>query len=130
MEKLEKSILENNKLIAEFMGIEVSKIGKKFRFHLPPCGYFKVHPKFIKYHVSWDWLMPVVEKIESIEDDHHGHFGVYISSNSCVIQGTNFRSDKRLSNTPIYFSDYTLENKIVSTYRAVVEFIKWYNNNK
>ena len=39
---------EANKLIAEFMGY-----GSPYR----------------KYHTSWDWLMPVIDKVKSIDPD-------------------------------------------------------------
>jgi len=35
---------------------------------------------------DWNWLMKIVEKIEILETKQDGHFGVYISSNSCTIQ--------------------------------------------
>lgn len=84
----------------------------------------------LKYDTSWDWLITVVEKIESIKDEYHGHFGVYISSNNCTIQATNFRPDKRIPDPPHYFANYTLNSKIESTYQAAVEFIKWHNSVK
>ncbi len=83
-----------------------------------------------EYHKSWHLLMPVVEKIESIHDSHHGYFGVHISSNSCSIQGTNLHRDIQDSNYgSVYISDPNaiLETKIESTWYNVVEFIKWYN---
>ena len=38
----------NNRLIAEFMGAEGHPLDQ------------------MKYHTSWDWLMPVIEKIETL----------------------------------------------------------------
>jgi len=72
--------------------------------------------------------MPVFEKIESIYDEHHGYFGVHISSNGCTIQGTNFRSDI-IPEPPVYFNNVVLDTKLNATYYAVVLFIKWYNKN-
>lgn len=82
----------------------------------------------MKYHLMWDWLMPVVEKIESIWHKDHGYFGVYISSNSCTIQGTNFRPDASIVE-PVYYSNIVLETKIESTYQCVIKFIEWYLKN-
>ena len=47
---------ENNKLIAEFMGL----------YEKHPLGSFFINGSWyaeheFKYHSSWDWLMPVVE---------------------------------------------------------------------
>ena len=83
-----------------------------------------------QYDRDWNWLMAVVEKIESIKDSYHGRFGVYISSNSCTIQSTNFRPDKRIPEPPHYYNNIVLDSKIESTYYAVVEFINFYNKQK
>ena len=102
---------EGNLLIAIFMGNE-----EKLKDSMENGNF----------HLQWDWLMPVVEKIESIEDPHHGFFGVHISSNSCTIQGTKFRSDD-IQDPPVYFYNAVLGNKLASTYHVVLKFIEWYN---
>lgn len=51
---------ENNILIAKFMGLKVSNTEDYDS---------SVHTNVdvdLKYHKSWDWLIPIVEKIESI----------------------------------------------------------------
>jgi hypothetical protein len=101
---------KNNRIIAEFMGMDDN------------IEY--------KFNNSWDCLMEVIEKIESIKDHYHGRFGVYINSNSCTIQSTNFRPDKPISNSPHYYSDSVLDTKIKSTYNEVFKFINFYNIQK
>jgi hypothetical protein len=76
--------------------------------------------------VSWNHLMQIVDEIEAIEDPHHGHFGVHISSNSCVIQATNLRTDKPLADPPHYFADWTNNTKIDAVWIGIIAFIKWY----
>ena len=82
------------------------------------------------YHKSFDWIMPVVDQIESIKDEYHGRFGVYISSNTCTIQATNFRPDKRIPDPPHYFDMATADTKLDAVWHVVVRFIKWYNTRK
>jgi hypothetical protein len=57
--------MNNNKLIAEFMGLptEVFKSGKiNYYFREFNSGtWYEEHE--LSYNVSWDWLMPVVQKI-------------------------------------------------------------------
>ena len=56
--------MKDNKLIAEFMGIELDT--ESYR-----CGSKMTYEdwlnhstqKNMRFHESWDWLMPVVEKI-------------------------------------------------------------------
>lgn len=67
----------------------------------------------LKYHTSWDWLMPVVEKIEQLE------YYVRIEQNLVTIY--------KVSKAYEWFGGGTSETKIESTYIAVIEFIKYYN---
>lgn len=122
----DEQIIEGNKLIAEFMKISYNKANMKLVWK----GGLLVDELEILYHSSWDWLMPVVEKIESIKDDYHGYFGVHITSNHCTIQATNFRPEKKIPDPPYYFNCITLSTKIESTWVMVVNFIKWFNEQK
>lgn len=75
------------------------------------------------YHQSWDWLMPVVEKIEQ-------QFTVKIiryadeCSNICEIETTEYNP---LQIAYCYGYDYDGKTKIQVVFDAVVEFIKWWN---
>lgn len=116
-------ILQGNKIIAEFDGI---KLGVSLYSWRIGCTE-PIQEGHLNYHASWRWLMSVVEKIESLPaDSFHGMFGVYISGNDCIIQGTKLRTEPENFH-PAYHNGYTLETKILSTWYAVVQFIKWYN---
>jgi len=133
----------DNELIAEFMGFfafETSIQGFSIYKLLDSNGN-PIHPYYgpfnqntMRFDKSWDWIMPVVEKIESIYDDHHGYFTVHIHSNACDIQGTNLW--KAIEPESIYGDVYMSDpnaifnTKIESTYYNVVQFIKWYNGQK
>ena len=123
----------NNKLIAEFMGGKLSAHSPNLinmpqtigdaKIHcvkgselLPNGTYSLFYLHELKYHSSWDWLMSVVEKIESVQAWH-----VEISTDSCTLHNG-------LLKEPI-FETY-MKTKIEATYNAVVEFIKWYNKEK
>ena len=67
------------------------------------------------YHSSWDWLMPVVEKIEK----ECSHEVVIFSTHCNVNQGKTHDMG--------YIGGKT---KIEAVYKSVIEFIKWYNQNK
>ena len=57
--------MNDNKLIAEFMEVV---------FHDDENQYYSADGLHIgntlQYHTSWDWLMPVVEKIKDMGYDH------------------------------------------------------------
>jgi hypothetical protein len=77
----------------------------------------KVIEEFSKsamYDRDWNWLMPVVEKIESL------NFKTTITNHICRIERVIFDD--------IVFSEDM--PKIQAVYNACVEFIKWYNQQK
>ena len=97
-----KNTTENNKLLAEFLGFELTT--NKGLKQLP------------KFHSDWNWLMQVVEKIESL--GYNIDTMKYQSSQFCGI----YRDGK------IIYTNYC-ETKIEAVYNACLEFVKWYNKN-
>lgn len=119
---------EGNKLIAEFMGgIYHSKL-----FHIGENQIWLPRHNMceqsrLKYDSSWDWLMPVVEKIEKIVLNNGDCFQISIGKHKISI----IRKDK-LANPYLKEEIYIPVNgaKIEATWIAVVQFIEWYNNQK
>lgn len=107
--------MNNNKLIAEFMGIPSYKQGRYLMFEYADNNHRTEQD--LAYHTSWDWLMPVVEKIE--EDDE---VDVNILLNGTRI--FKWRTDTDIVNNVAQIS---FDKKIEHVYDAVVEFIKEYN---
>ena len=112
--------IENNKIIAEFLSVKIHPCETIENFKFLPIeerglynGYFIDE---LKYHEDWNWLMVVVEKIESLQNENGYIAQVNISSNYCEII---------LNNSIIEVEEKT---KIEAVYNAVIEFIKWYNN--
>lgn len=58
----QQEILEKNKLIAEFMGLFYDR-GDWRDDEGIIYSLYDLYKGVIPYHKSWDWLMPVVEKI-------------------------------------------------------------------
>jgi len=86
---------KNNKLIAEFMGVDQVDIDYAFNEH----GQ-------LKYHLSWDWLMPVIKKCRATEVDKDREL-----------------SKQRLIDN-INFCLFTLD--LLGTHGNIIDFIKWY----
>jgi hypothetical protein len=100
--------MENNKLIAEFMGLikYSEQHDGMYCVETMELDDFPILFKDGSYDSSWDWLMPVVQKIG---DEY-----------------LNTPFDETYSHlTEQYENIWTLED----TYNAVVEFIKDYNQN-
>jgi hypothetical protein len=90
-----------NKLIAEFMGLIESSIPNKYWTEQAKEGFGKGELVELKYHTSWDWLMPVVIKI---------------GDNANILGAM-----KKLRT-------YSKVRNLEDTYQSVVEFIKNQNN--
>lgn len=98
---------EGNKLIRIFMGKD-----DDHRFLIDDSNNGR-----LLYHLSWDWLIPVVEKIRRMNTDF-----VISFDNNVVVS---------VDDGTAYFDKVRVEEKIniISAYKACVNFIKWYNEN-
>lgn len=132
------STIENNKLIAEFMGYTFEFLSWRnpegqdvelFRLYSNgECRgteevklyweYFMTER--LKYQKDWNALMEVVEKIEE------GDWIVEIAINHCKIWNTEAEYPDILSEG---HKDRSLK-KIDVVYQAVIQFIQFYNENK
>lgn len=66
---MNKDILKNNQLIAIFMGAEKTDIkGLQKPIWYPIMGESFQENK-LSYHESWDWLMPVIDKLKSVTEE-------------------------------------------------------------
>lgn len=108
-DKLSKEeIIASNTIIADFMNWK----------HHEDSNYDKHEMSNLKYHTSWDWIMPVVEKIENIghssiiEQLYHGEHRVYF------IDKTD--NTEKTPGARSY-------DKIEAVWLAVIAFINWYN---
>jgi hypothetical protein len=108
--------MKNNKLIAEFMDLETetfhSGILNYYHQDIAEGSFFEEHE--LSYNVSWDWLMPVVEKIEGLRDKNGNAYRFTIDMCNAQIEETNIE---------ILGGAF----KIDTTYDAVVQFINQYN---
>jgi hypothetical protein len=120
IDAMQNEIIEGNRIIAEFDGWKYIEDGDSF--HKPPNLLFSHE---LKYHSSWAWLMPVVEKIENLNNKNSLLFYVSISGDECEIRRNDFPPHDTLITIKSVHKD-----KLKSTWLAVVEFIKWYNNLK
>lgn len=111
-------INEGNLIIAKFMG-DKEYVHKAHFKHWMREEAELIGIEDLQFHSSWDWLMPVVEKIRDL-----GSIDIVISIKRSVFiswdDGTAYFK-QTLGNG---------RNSIETTYEAVIEFIKWYNETK
>ncbi len=139
----QKEIIEGNKLIGLFDGWyqkDLPKNGDINWFHetystrLTNKTWLPSKPDNFKYHTSFDWLIPVVEKIESlwingaqprckiertyVEIVHEvGYHNVDFASNSLI------KKDNQIGG-----ASYSEGTKIENLYKMVIRFITWFNS--
>ena len=101
---------ENNKLIAEFMGLPLDDKYPNYLSH-----WVK------RYDLEWGALMPVVEKINLLGDYD---YSITIMTMDCTIM------DKQGKIIAACECENIVDELIKSVYKAVVEFINWYNATK
>ena len=109
--------MKDNKLIAEFMEFhrDTEDLYLIDNYNLRSENQFQAtYVREMKFHSSWDWLMPVVEKIESLRDANGDAYRFTIDMCNAQIEGTHIE---------IIGGAY----KLNTTYQAVVEFINQLN---
>ena len=66
--------MKDNKLIAEFMGMTYGDTNDdSVMIQMTSQGNEVVPIESMKYHISWDWLMPVAEKCLTTDEPTDGH---------------------------------------------------------
>lgn len=134
MIEIEKSDIE----IAEFMGLAKQNRSNDSQFPLfesPETGEY-ILPEDLSYSASWDWLMEVVAKIEKIEfigPSETDYCDFHIMPDAVIVskQSDQYRPliliNKSEGKGSMEDEAVSFEDKLLSTYRAVVILIKWLN---
>jgi hypothetical protein len=128
---INKQIIKDNIIIAKFMGWNILPFEKRYALD---GWYYGINSKGkrynglcaisknncwlaiaakVKYHSSWDWLMPVVEKIESLDykvDIFYKYAQVSTMDEDFICRSFAIN-----------------HSKIQEVWEMVVKFIKWYN---
>lgn len=119
---------ESNQLIALFMGekIDLDQFGENWKRVLK----LYIPNEYPNYHTSWDWLMPVVEKICNEDECYCERFDIGIGD--VTVTGYRDVGDDIRIEIPFhhkrFFSHLDLKTtKLQAVYQAVVQFIQWYN---
>ena len=129
-----QTIIENNKLIAKFMGARFISDGMNAPdskdVFIPIFGSCRVDTidlgkgKILKFHASWEWIMPVVEKINNFKIQ--GNPEIRIGKRTELFYSPLVDNGDNVQNL---FKSYP-DASVISVYLIVTEFINWYNENK
>lgn len=153
-----EEIIEGNKLIAEFMGWELwESIFDGFGFNVDPeiipdarndhSNFHKIND--LRFNSSWDWLMPVIEKIEELGSYQvcgikcyesitisRNLIQIYFNPEQKFLLQLKLQSGELHDDVwkhPLYKEhiikqfDFQKYGRLGGLFFAVIEFIKWYN---
>ncbi len=125
-----ETIIEKNKMLAEFMGFEdrVRFVGgaNQLQKHIRGNRFEMYHYNQLKYHEDWYWLMPVLEKLcrtrigdgEVMVDFPRPYtFGMLSEEGKMLV---------RLNGFPVHAADTLIE----ATYEAICEAVEYISKNK
>ncbi len=126
------NIQKSNKLLAEFMGVfdNIRETEDIYSWNDAPFFYTTENSKekvienisnYVKYFYSWDWLMPVVYKIEELG------YEVTIYTYYVIISLDNIYSEEEDTGKHILIEGDMRNTRIHFLYQACVEFVEWYN---
>lgn len=122
-EQAQKEFTIGNNLIAKFMGAEISGSGIWVCFP-------NRNPKLsgdLGYHFSWDELMPVIEKISAIKwGEDTDSPDTYYPRTFGMLSPETGKPMFRFNLHGCFEADTLIE----AAWLCVVEFIKWYEENK
>jgi hypothetical protein len=142
-------IAKNNELIAKFLGWFQEEGQEGTWFYVDDSAKrvaYSIHNNYphrdLPFHRSWEWLMPVVEKINKFHvSERPFKYGkpesvkLKIHEDKVTVEGSFWTNPNTVDGNhwsylkikKFKYSDNTL---IECVYMAVVEFVKWYNKNK
>lgn len=114
---------ENNILLAKFLGW---KLGHPELFELRWSNEWFDSDKqrrttkgYLHFNSNWNWLMEVVAKIESIDNERFC-FDISLSGARIEDMLNDFNA----------IVEIVAKTKIEAVYLACIEFVKWYNKQK
>lgn len=130
-------ILENNRLLAEFLEFKKVEYYNNYHAFIIP-DYLAYHEyknltlennnevvawdaENLLFHKNWNWLMNVVEKIESL------NYAVYIQTRSTRIESEDGKLMFWFFVGQSEDGKYEINSKIEAVYNTCVEFVKNYN---
>lgn len=109
-----EDIVKNNQLIAKFMGAKM--IVKNYHdisiLKFPDKKTYDIQA--LKYHCSWDWLLPVYRKIRDIINDR-----------AKLDKHTRTKGDLLELDALMAICEVDIQK----AFDSIVAFIKWYNTS-
>jgi hypothetical protein len=135
---MKTKISDGNKIIAEFMGsiVQGNLTCKPYPKDIPNWAFTSYDFDTLKisgyeYNKSWDWLMPVWERISKIKSKKISIEEMEICREKCWIKVLSIPYKKNTSFSSLnVVANNECKTLIESVYKSIIEFIKWHNEQK
>jgi hypothetical protein len=122
----QEEIDKNNAIIGDFMGLEHKQMGWKVGYHWHVTIAGRDHwyrTSSMKFNSSWDWLMPVLEKIGQFEYEDGDN--AYLRTFGMINPSTG-NPMVRINRSILCEADTLIQ----AAYMAAVDFIHWHYQQK
>ena len=112
---------DNNILLANFIGMQKTNVGwydaEEILLKVEKDNTFDI----LKFNTDWNWIMQVVEKIETLETKDGRTFTIDMHRDSVLIFEYGIHTNE------IVFTEG--KGRLDNLYNACVEFVEWWNKN-
>lgn len=136
-----ENTIENNKLLAEFMKFDFSRFSNDGIIEFPNDSFFEFQYNTftieeLKFHSDWNWLMEVVDKIETTDINNMGYIDFHIMPDAVILTDQDNEDNplilinKSEGFGSIEIEPVLFESKIQAVYNACIKFVKWHNQQK
>ena len=116
-------VYEGQKSIAEFMclPIEQMEYGDVYRY-IDDEVYISHQ---LMYYKSWDWIMPVIDKINGLGKEYS--FAIFKTYVSLTVE----KGGKMYKDFSFAYSEYITAEQtgIEAAFKLIIKFIAWYSEN-
>lgn len=117
---MSEDLVDKKRMVAIFMGGVKSTSFNCEAWDMPTMAGLQY---VLYYDSSWDWLMPVIRKINGLGKEYQ--FTIFKTYVSCTVEkGGKFYKDFSFSHAEYITNE---QSDIQAAFNLVIKFIEWYN---
>ena len=120
----QEEIIKGNELIARYMGVDINFDPLQYRDSRSEIRHYTDHapkPNGLEFHTNWNWIMPVIEKIETTTLEYFQQ-NVTFSEHTCCIFPHVPGLEYGICNSAQY--------KINAVWLTLVQYTEWFLESK
>jgi len=117
-----EEVYEGQKLIANFMSLHIKEVNYGNVYCYGDNVYL---PNELEYYKSWDWIMPVIDKINGLGKEFS--FAIFKTYVSLTVE----KGGKMYKDFSFAYSEYITAEQtgLEAAFKLVIKFLDWYYKN-